>query len=44
MGYEIKYTFHPRKESGGYDTDAKEEKTVKVGKRIFQLKGMSDEN
>lgn len=32
MGYEIKYTFHPRKESGGYDTDAKEEKTVKVGK------------
>ena len=32
MGFEIKYTFHPRKEDGGYNTDSKEEKTVKVGK------------
>jgi hypothetical protein len=32
MGYEIRYLYHPRKEAGGYDTDTKEEKTVKVGK------------
>lgn len=32
MGYEISYSFHPRKEGGGYNTDTKEEKTVKVGK------------
>jgi hypothetical protein len=32
MGYEVKYTFHPRKEEGGYDTEVKDEKTVKVGK------------
>lgn len=31
MGYEITYKFHPRKE-GGYDTENKQEKTVKVGK------------
>lgn len=31
MGYEFKYIYHPRKESG-YDTEVKEEKTVKVGK------------
>lgn len=32
MGFEVKYTYHPRKEEGGYDTDQKEEKLVKVGK------------
>lgn len=33
MGYEVKYTYHPRKEDGpGYDTEVQEEKTVKVGK------------
>jgi hypothetical protein len=32
MGFEVKYIFHPRKDEGGYDTDQKEEKTVKVGK------------
>lgn len=32
MGYEIKYMYHPRKEEGGYNTETKEEKTVKVGK------------
>jgi len=32
MGYEIKYMYHPRKEDGGYNTETKEEKTVKVGK------------
>lgn len=32
MGYEIRYLYHPRKEEGGYDTDSKEEKTIKVGK------------
>lgn len=33
MGYEVKYTFHPRKEDGsGYDTEVREEKTAKVGK------------
>ena len=32
MGYEISYTFHPRKEGGGYNTEAREEKSVKVGK------------
>lgn len=32
MGYEVKYIYHPRKEEGGYDTNNKEEKFVKVGK------------
>lgn len=32
MSFEIKYIFHPRKEDGGYNTDVKEEKVVKVGK------------
>lgn len=32
MGFEVKYIFHPRKSDGGYDTDTKEEKSVKVGK------------
>lgn len=33
MGYEVKYIFHPRKEDGsGYDTEVREEKSVKVGK------------
>lgn len=31
MGYEVKYSYHPKVE-GSYDTDTKEEKTVKVGK------------
>ena len=33
MGYEVKYTYHPRKEDGpGYDTETTEERTAKVGK------------
>lgn len=33
MGYEVKYIYHPKSEEGrGYDTDATQEKTVKVGK------------
>lgn len=32
MGYEVKYTFHPRKSGGGYDTETREEKVVKVGR------------
>lgn len=33
MGFEITYTFHPRKDDGvGYDTAATEEQVVKVGK------------
>jgi hypothetical protein len=32
MGYEVKFIFHPRKEEGGYNTEIKEEKLVKVGK------------
>lgn len=32
MGYEVKYIYHQRKEDGGYNTDQKEEKLVKVGK------------
>jgi len=33
MGYEVKYTYHPRKEDGpGYNTDVQEDKTAKVGK------------
>ena len=32
MGFEVKYIFHPRKEEGGYDTEIKEEKLVKIGK------------
>lgn len=31
MGFEIKYTYHPRKDVG-YDTEITEEKSVKVGK------------
>jgi hypothetical protein len=32
MGFEVKYIYHPRKEEGGYNTDLKESKVVKVGK------------
>ena len=32
MGFEIKYIYHNRKEDGGYDTENKEEKFIKVGK------------
>lgn len=32
MGFEVKYIFHPRKEEGGYNTEIKEEKLVKIGK------------
>jgi hypothetical protein len=32
MGFEVKYIFHPRKEEGGYDTETKDEKVVKIGK------------
>lgn len=32
MGFEITYVYHPRKEEGGYNTEIKDEKTVKVGK------------
>lgn len=32
MGYEISYTYHPRKSDGGYDTTITENKTIKVGK------------
>jgi hypothetical protein len=32
MGYEVKFVFHRRKEGGGYDTENKEERIVKVGK------------
>jgi hypothetical protein len=33
MGYEIQYTYHPRKEDGpGYDTEVREDKVAKVGK------------
>jgi len=37
MGYEINYIFHPRKEDGGYNTDVKEDKTVKVGKAFDDM-------
>lgn len=32
MAFEIKYTFHPRKDDGEYDTNLKEEKLIKIGK------------
>lgn len=32
MGYEVKIVYHPRKESGGYDLERKEEEVVKVGR------------
>lgn len=32
MGFEVKYIYHPRKDDGGYNTEQKEEKLVKVGK------------
>lgn len=32
MGFEVKYIFHPRKEEGGYDTETKDVKIVKIGK------------
>ena len=32
MGYEIKYSFHPKMEDGGYNKEVVEEKTKKVGK------------
>lgn len=32
MGFEIHCKFHPRKEDGGYNTELKEEKIIRVGK------------
>lgn len=32
MGYEVTFVFHRRKEGGGYDTENKEDRTIKVGK------------
>lgn len=32
MGFEVTYFFHPRKDDGGYNTEVKEERLVKVGK------------
>ena len=32
MGFEVKYTYHNRKDDGGYDTENKQEKLIKVGK------------
>lgn len=37
MGFEVTYTYHPRKEEGGYDTSVKEEKVVKVGKPFDEI-------
>lgn len=37
MGFEVTYTYHPKKEEGGYDTSTKEEKVVKVGKPFDEI-------